>query len=311
VRAVRGRDGSPVLTDVDEPPGQGELLTMKASGICGSDMEYLHYGTSKILGHELVGFRADGTAVAVEGLYGCGQCEPCLEGRFNLCRDAISNALGSGLDGGMVEQFRAPSARLVELPAGLAPEDGALVEPAAGSWHGVRMGGGAAGKRVAVVGGGSFGLLAAAAAQAQGAEQVDMEVRHPHQHEVRERLGAGETDGKYDLVIEAAGSPSALQRCIKLVRFGGTIVVLGFHPGNIELPFWPLLTKEVTLIPTIGYCEHEGGRDMQQAAEMLAGRPEIAEAVITHRFPLEDAPEAFRVANDRAKGAIKVVVEVG
>ena len=76
------------------------------------------------------------------------------------------------------------------------------------------------------------------------------------------------------------------------------------------MPYPVLLTKEVHLVASMGYCAHEGGRDMQQAAEMLAARPEIADALVTHRFPLDEAPEAFRVARDRSSGAIKVVVEV-
>jgi threonine dehydrogenase-like Zn-dependent dehydrogenase len=42
---------------------------------------------------------------------------------------------------------------------------------------------------------------------------------------------------------------------------------------------------------------------------MLAGRPEVAQTLITHRFPIEDAPEAFRVARDKSKGVFRVVVE--
>jgi threonine dehydrogenase-like Zn-dependent dehydrogenase len=62
----------------------------------------------------------------------------------------------------------------------------------------------------------------------------------------------------------------------------------------------------------LGYLSHvTNGRDMQQAAEMLAARPEIADALVTHTCPLEDAAEAFRVVADRKSGAIKVVVEVG
>jgi threonine dehydrogenase-like Zn-dependent dehydrogenase len=75
MRAVRGHDGQPMIVDIDEPPGHGELLSMRAVGICASDLAYLTFGSEVILGHGLVGVRADGTAVAVEGLYGCGQCD--------------------------------------------------------------------------------------------------------------------------------------------------------------------------------------------------------------------------------------------
>lgn len=210
----------------------------------------------------------------------------------------------------MVEQFRVPSHKLLELPAGLDLASASLIEPASVSWHGVRLGGTSNETRVAVVGAGSIGLLAAAAAQAQQAAEVALEARHSHQHRIRERFEIGEPMGLYDVVIEAAGSPSAIQRCVELVRPGGTIVVLGVVYGLLDVPFGSLLTKEITLRASMGYCGHAGQREMRLAAQMLASRPEIADSLITHRFPLEDAGEAFRVAADRDSGAIKVVVDI-
>jgi 2-desacetyl-2-hydroxyethyl bacteriochlorophyllide A dehydrogenase len=248
--------------------------------------------------------------VAVEGLYGCGDCEYCIDGRYNLCEQATRQALGMFNDGGMVEQFRAPINRLVELPAGLDVRSGALVEPASVAWHGARIAGTGRGKRVLVIGGGSVGLLAVAAAQAMGADDVSLAARHPHQKEVGERLGASAPDGRYHIVIEAAGSASALRDGVERLAPGGVMSMLGLHLDGLDVPYTSLLNKEARLVASMGYCTHEGGRDMQQAAEMLAARPEIADSVITHRFPLEDATEAFRVAADRESGAIKVVVEV-
>jgi 2-desacetyl-2-hydroxyethyl bacteriochlorophyllide A dehydrogenase len=311
MKAVRAEEGWVSLVDLDEPPGHGELLSMRSMSICGSDFMYLAFGSTFILGHELAGLRADGTPVAVEGLFGCGQCDVCRQGRYNLCSSSIAGSLGALADGGMAEQFRAPSQYLVPLPEGLRVEDGSLVEPASVSWHGVRIGGTGPGSRVAVVGGGAIGLLAAASARAQGAEQVALDSRYDHQRAIGERLGAGAPDGLYDVVVDAAGSPSALQRCTELVAPGGAIVVLGVHTGPLELDYHAIFMKEARLMPSLGYCMHEGGRDMVQAAQMLADHPEIAEALVTHRFPLEDAEEAFRVARDRKAGAIKVVVEVG
>jgi len=299
-----------LLVNVDGIPGQGEVLSMRAVGICASDLAYLQFGSEVILGHELVGQCDDGTAVAVEGLYGCGKCARCLEGQYNLCDLAAQQALGIFNDGGMVERFRAPKERLVKLPPGLDMTSGSLVEPASVAWHGVRVGGAREGLRVAVVGAGSVGILAVAAAQAQGAAEVSLESRYDHQRELGERLGATQPSGLYDVVIEAAGSASAVQRSVDLLVPGGTVAILGIHYDGLDVSHLALLAKEAKLIASMGYNSHDGKRDMEHAAEMLAVRPEIADALITHRFPLEDAVEAFRVAADRKSGAIKVVVEV-
>ncbi|HVU72714.1 MAG TPA: alcohol dehydrogenase catalytic domain-containing protein [Mycobacteriales bacterium] len=310
MKAVKAGGGAVTVVDLDEPPGDGELLTMRSMSICASDLMYVRLGLDRIIGHELAGVRADGTAVVVEAIYGCGACEQCAAGAINLCPTHGTRALGVGGDGGMAEQFRAPAQSLVDVPAGIAVEDASLVEPASVAWHAVRLGGPTAGKRVAVVGGGALGLLAVAAARTLGADVVALEARHPHQKEAGEKLGARiGTDGTYDVVIEAAGTAESLARCVELVAPSGTVSGLGVHMGPVEVPWMQLFQREGRLVPSLGYRTDEDGREMVNAAQMLADDPTIAAALITHRYPLEDAVEAFRVASDRASGAIRVVLQ--
>ena len=310
MKAVRSTEGGVAVVDVEEPPGSGELIAVRATSICGSDLSYIRFGSRVILGHEIAGVLEDGTEVVVEAIYGCMDCDQCAKGAYNLCPTHGQRALGMNADGGMAESFRAPGPRLVRLPAGLDVRDAAIVEPAAVSWHALQLAGTAPGRRVAVVGGGALGLLAVAGARRLGGEEVVLEARHPHQKEAGERLGAHTGPaGLYDIVVEAAGTPASLARCGELVAPGGTIVVLGVHFGPVQLDWMPLFHREARLIPSLGYCAHDGGREMEDAAAMLAGDPDIARTLITHRFPIEDAVEAFRVAGDKAGGAIRVVIE--
>jgi 2-desacetyl-2-hydroxyethyl bacteriochlorophyllide A dehydrogenase len=302
--------GAVAVVDVDEPPGEGVLLEMASASICGSDLSYLQYGTRTVLGHELAGTRPDGTPVVVEAMYGCLTCEQCVAGRYNLCPTHSQRALGMFIDGGMVEQYRAPAERLVDVPVGLDVRDASLVEPASVSWHALRLGDTGAATRVAVVGGGALGLMAVAGARRMGAPEVALEARHRHQKEAGERLGARiGTDALYDVVVEAAGTPESLARSVELVGPGGRIVVLGVHMGPVQFDWHTLFMREARVIPSLAYNAAEGRREMQDAAAMLAEEPEIVKALVTHRFPIEDAVEAFRVAADRAAGAIRVVIE--
>ena len=310
MKAVRATSDGVSIVDLDEPPGTGELLAMKAASICASDFSYIQFGSRFILGHELAGVREDGTPVVVEAIYGCMQCNECRRGAYNLCATHGERSLGMFADGGMAEAFRAPSARLVPVPDGLDVRDASIVEPAAVSWHALRLADTGPGKRVAVVGGGALGLLAAAGAVRQGGEDVAIEARHRHQLEAAERIGARtKAEGLYDVVVEAAGTPQSLARSIELAAPGGTVAALGVHFGPVEIDWWPLFHRETRLVPSLGYCRHESGREIEDAAAMLAEDPEIVRAIVTHRYPIEDASEAFRVAADRASGAIRVVIE--
>ena len=126
--------------------------------------------------------------------------------------------------------------------------------------------------------------------------------------EAGERLGAGTSvAAEYDIVLEAAGTQGSLDKAFELVRPGGTIGVIStfWEPVALGIPFQ---LKEVTLVPAFTYGHHHGTSEFEEAARMLAATPDLPGAVITHRFDLDDAAEAFRVAGDRSTGSIKVVV---
>jgi threonine dehydrogenase-like Zn-dependent dehydrogenase len=123
MKAVRSAEGGVCVVDLDEAPGSGERVRVKAASICSSDFLYINFGSRKVLGHELAGLRDDGTPVVVEALFGCMECPQCRSGRYNLCPTHGQRALGITADGGMAESFLAPPARLVEIPAGLDVRD--------------------------------------------------------------------------------------------------------------------------------------------------------------------------------------------
>ena len=295
------------IVEIDEPEGDGELVRVAATGICASDLNYLRFGSVQIAGHEFAGMLEDGTAVAVEAIFGCGACPQCEQGNFNRCECGVQG-LGMTDPGGMCEWFRAPRRALVPLPPGLDAKDACLVEPASVARHACRMGEIGPDTRVAVVGAGAIGILAAATSRALGAPEIAVDARHPHQHQARERFGAGEPTGGYDVVVETGGSESALHRSVELARPGGTVVHLGVY-GDIRWPMQEAFMKEVALRPSLGYCGHQGRRDFAESADMFAAQPELVRMLITHRFSIDDAPEAFRVAQDRSKGVFRVVVE--
>lgn len=307
MRAVKATTEGPAVVDVPEPEGGGVLLEVASSSICGTDLNFMAMGPMDFtFGHEFAGY-VDGIPYAVEPTVSCSQCPQCLAGYTQRCIGEHSN-LGIFSDGGLADRVRLPSENLVPLPPGLALDDACLVEPAAVAWHGVDRARISSGERVVVVGGGSIGLLAVAAAREAGHE-VDAEVRHKHQRAAAERLGAGEPSGDYDVVIEAVGSESGVARCAELATPGGRVVLLGVFPQAVPVPGTMTLIRELSWISAMAYGRApDGVRDIERAAQMLAANPEIARTLITHRFGLDDAQEAFRVAQDRAAGAIKVSI---
>jgi 2-desacetyl-2-hydroxyethyl bacteriochlorophyllide A dehydrogenase len=308
MRAVRTVDGAVAVVEVPEPVGDGVVVDVSACGICGSDLHLVSWGLPATLGHEFAGRLADGTPVAVQPSVPCGSCQFCAAGRSELCTTLTERMYGVSLDGGLADRILIDVNCIVPLPAGLEPASAALAEPLAVGVHAANQGNVEAGQRVLVVGGGSVGLLTAAAAKARGAD-VDISVRYDRQREAADAIGAGLVPGGgYDVVFDAAGTQSAIDLATDQVQPGGTIVVVATYWSPVEIGI-ALLMKEAHLVPATTYGDHGGTREYAAAVGMLATMPDLVDAVVTHRFNLSDAPEAFRVANDRQAGAIKILLE--
>jgi threonine dehydrogenase-like Zn-dependent dehydrogenase len=311
VRGVRSTERGIEVVDVPDPaPGDDQVVVhVQSSSICGSDLHMVEWGAlPATLGHEFAGVLDDGTAVAVDPARPCGECDQCDIGATHLCRKAVERTRGIGAEGGMADAVAVDRTSLVPLPDGLTTASACLVEPLGVATHATRLAGLSGGERVAVVGGGSIGLAAVAAARAR-ANEVALLARHEPQRAAGERLGAAPADGEYDVVFECAGTESALASAVDLCRPGARVVFLSTHWTPVPIPGLPTMMKELGFQWSYTYGAHDHGTDLGDAASLLASDPEIAETMITHRFSLGDAAEAFRVAGDRAAGAIKVTLE--
>ena len=133
MRAVRCQQGSVEVAEVPAPVGDGVRVRIRSAGICGSDLHMIAGGfpVAHTLGHEMSGELDDGTAVAIEPLAPCGDCEFCASGDYNLCRSGPDIVMGVGRDGGMADEIRVPERCLVRLPGGVDVRDACLVEPLA------------------------------------------------------------------------------------------------------------------------------------------------------------------------------------
>jgi len=316
-------------------PGQ-VLLQVRSCGICGSD---LHWFQGQLPpppvspGHEIAGEVAAvdggtgalgvGDRVVVEPLVVCGHCPACRVGDYQVC--PAVKFLGVSRDGGFAEYVAVPREHLYPLPAELDFAAGALAEPAAVSVHGVRLGHVALGDRVLVLGAGTIGLFCVLAARAAGAAQVAITARYPHQAEMARRLGATHvfattpegdreradftSECPPDVVLETVGgSGESLNEAIRSVRPGGTVVVLGLFLSQPPCDALSLMLKEVRVVGSFTYGRAGRRSDFTLALELLSANASVVNDLVTHRFELARIGEAFKVAADKKRGAIKVTV---
>ena len=312
--AVRFEEGKVVLREVARPEGDGVRVKVRACGICGSDVTILDSGfpITGTPGHEIAGELEDGTPVAIEPLAACGACDYCLAGDTQVCTEGNAMIYGIGRDGGMAEELIVPERCLVALPRSVDASTGFLVEPLAVAVHGIRRSGIDGSMRVLVVGGGTIGLCAAVAARGARAP-VDLIARHPAQIAAAKQIGANVIEeasgGDYDVVLDCAGTPAAIETSCNALKPKGTLGMLASSWDKFEIPGLVVAAKELDIVISAMYGRAGTIRDVDAAARLLGADDAIADALISDRFPLDQAPAAFERTRDRKGGAIKVALE--
>lgn len=274
---VVGPDGIPLLAEVSEPDGAGELVDVLACGLCGSDIEKCtpdRAGT--VLGHEVVARTTDGRRVALVHHLACGACDLCRAGHESLCDDFAAATIRPG---GLAERARARA--WVELPAGVDDAYGTMVEPLACVLRGA---GRVPRGRILVVGHGFVGHLFAAFLRHRGDEvfAVDVDPR---------RAGAA-PDGPVDAAVLAG--QGGVETALAAVRPGGTILVFA-NAGSV--PAEAVYRRELVVIG----MRSAAPQLMDEAARLLPELP-LPEPVL---LPLERFGEGFELF--RRRDALKVV----
>ena len=306
MQAVMSKDGDVFVVDAPVPDGDGVLVKVTNSGICGSDLHMVALGKQGvIIGHEFGGYLDNGQLVSVRPTGECGHCRWCTSGAPNRCSEAATDLYGGSVNGGLAEYVVVDPSRITVMHEHTDPNIVGLVEPVAVAIHGLTRVGVQPGQKVLVIGGGSIGLLAAAALIDKGLD-VDIVARHRHQQRAAEIIGArNHMDTDYDVVFDAAATQSAFDAAVHAARPGGTIVEYGMFWDPVALNNAVML-KEINIVPAMFYNHSHDHNDFAAAAALVSGSPHIADAIVTHRFALSDAKEAFAVANNREAGAIKV-----
>lgn len=330
------------VENVPEPaivqPGDA-IVRVACTAICGADLlpvrgltPGFEYGTT--LGHEFVGTVEDvgagvhrterGQRVVCTSTVSDGTCSYCRAGRITQCLDRSLfgySGVYPRLDGGQAEYVRVPMADrcLWPLPDNVSDEAGIFLADILPTGYGaIGRGEMQVGDLVAVVGCGPVGLMAVMVAVGGAGHVIAVDAIQARR-ELAERMGAESVSPEEapdvvraagqglgaDLVIEAAGSPAALDLALQLARGRGMVSVVGAHfepdyPLNNALMF----ERELTMRFTIG----DAGGDRERLLGLIATGKYDPTQIITHRLPLADAPAAYELFLNRE--ATKVVLEV-
>ncbi len=322
-----------------EDPGS-VLVRIDRVGVCGSDVHYYLRGRigdqtveyPATLGHECsgtvievgsaVGSLAAGARVAIDPALSCGQCDQCLAGRVNTCRNLQFLGCPGEAPGAVAEYRVLPAENCLPIPDNVTLEEAVLVEPLSVGLHAVRLGDVYPAARIAVIGAGPIGLSVLLCAKAQAPCSIYVTDLIDRRLEIARSCGADWTGNAdrddvtaaildahptgLDLVFECSGEPACIDQAQRLLTPGGTLVLVGIpsvpavsfdvhRMRRAELTFKNVRRQKGCVAPVI---------------RMIAERQIDVAPLLTHSFPLAEIREAFELVAAYGDGVIKAVVDL-
>ncbi|XP_006628790.1 sorbitol dehydrogenase [Lepisosteus oculatus] len=309
---------------IPEPGPNEVLLRMHSVGICGSDVHYWQHGRigdfvlkkPMVLGHEASGqvikvgsevkHLKPGDRVAVEPGVPREMDEFFKSGRYNLSPTIFFCATPPD-DGNLCRYYVHNANFCYKLPDNVTYEEGALIEPLSVGIHACRRGGVSLGSTVFICGAGPIGLVCLLVARAMGASRVVISDLSAERLQKAAELGAdfplqaqkespAELAAKVqgllgclpEVTIECTGVESCIQTAIYATRSGGVVVLVGLGSEMANIPLLNAAVREVDIRGIFRYCN-----TWPMAITMLASGKVNVKPLVTHRFPLEQALEAF------------------
>jgi len=326
------------------PPRKGQaLLRVKVTGICGSDLHSYQdarigdtpVASPLILGHEFAGVVQEagpdardgngqrleaGTRVAVDPAQPCLHCDLCQQGHPNLCRH-LRFCSNYPHDGSLSQWMLIPARCCFPIPKAMSDIEAALLEPLGVALHAVDLAKLRPAQSVAILGAGSIGLLILQVARLAGADPIFVTDKFPWRLKVARQHGARalhcdredpvariekETAGRgVDVAIEAAWADHSVQQAAEMTRPGGRVVLVGI-PSDDRLAMQPSTARRKGL--TLKFCRRMKHTYPRALRLVERGRVNLR-GLVSHRFPLRRADEAFALNAAYRGQVVKTIIE--
>jgi L-iditol 2-dehydrogenase len=311
------------------------LVEMKACGVCGSDLMdwYLKSRVPLVLGHEPAGVIAKsgsrvegfsvGDRVFVHHHVACFTCHYCMHEDYTLCKQFHKTNIEPG---GFAEYFRVPAPNVqidtLKIPEVLPFEEATLIEPIGCCIRALRKSGIQTGDSIVIIGSGTTGIIHVALSRMFGAAKTIVSDLIDYRLRMAEKFGAdvtvnpenedlaevvkAETEGiGTDIVIVTAPSIEAYKIGLRVCRKGGKLCIFApTNPGEyLQISPKELFFSEIQIIPSYSTSHLE----TRMALELIKSERINVKELITHRFKLVEAVEAFKTAVEN-KESLKVIV---